>query len=103
MAQVDFEAQLLLEAAQTIAWLESDLDLLFLLRILLILILENAIVFEIIYNLLRLISFLLLVVMLFILKNCVGFLLFLDLLLYLLECILFGLQLLLVRLDTLDV
>ena len=103
VTEIDFESQLLLEAAQAVAWLESDLDLLFLWRILLVLVLKYALVFEIIYNLLRLISFLLLVVILFVLENSVGFLLLLNLLLYLFECILLGLQLLLISLDALDV
>lgn len=79
------------------------MHLFFLRRIFLILILKYALIFKIIYHLLRLIALLLLVVILFILENSIGFLLFLDLLLYLFEGILFGLQLFLIGLDTFDV
>jgi hypothetical protein len=48
VAEVDFEAELLLETAQTITWLKSDFYLVLLWRILLVLILKHALVFEII-------------------------------------------------------
>ena len=92
----------MLETAQAITWLEADFYLFFRWGILLILFLKNAFIFEIIQNLLRLLSLLLLVFLLFILENGVGLLLFLNLLLYLIIRILFGLQLFLISLDTFD-